>query len=129
MLINQTMESTTSHIKPSVSTPTNTHRPSQTPTSNVQNVKTSSASISQQNVVSEPASDAEIQQAVDKIQSFTDNTAKNLKFSVDEDTGKTVVKVQDSQTLEIIRQFPTEEAISIARTLDKMQGLLFSDKA
>lgn len=129
MLINQTMESTTDHIKPSVSTPTNTHRPSQTLTSNVQDVKTSPASISQQNVVSEPTPDEEIQQAVDKIQNFTDNAAKHLKISIDEDTGKTVVKVQDSQTMEIIRQFPSEEAISIARTLDKMQGLLFSDKA
>ena len=129
MSINQPMESTTNFIKPSVSTPTNAHRPSQTPTSNVQNVKTSSASISQQDVVSESVSDKEIQQAVDKIQNFTDKAVKNLKFSIDEDTGKTIVKVQDSETLEIIRQFPSEEAISIARSLDKVQGLLFNDKA
>ncbi|MDH5551855.1 MAG: flagellar protein FlaG [Nitrosomonas sp.] len=127
MSINQIMESTTNFTKPLASTPTNTHRPSQTATSNVQNVKTLSTSVSQQNIKS--TSDEEIQQAVDKIQNFTDKTTKSLKFSVDEDTGKTVVKVLDSQTMEIIRQFPSEEAISIARTLDKMQGLLFSDKA
>ncbi|HQV89775.1 MAG TPA: flagellar protein FlaG [Nitrosomonas sp.] len=50
-------------------------------------------------------------------------------MSVDQDTGKTVVKVMDIHTDEVIRQIPTEEAISIARTLDKVQGLLLNDKA
>lgn len=130
MSINQIMESTTHFTKPSVSTPSNTQRPQEAPgSSSTQNVKSLPATSTQQNVDSKSASDEEIQQAVDQIQSFTDNVAKNLKFSIDEDTGKTVVKILDSQTQEVIRQFPTEEAISIARSLDKVQGLLFSDKA
>lgn len=126
MSINQIMESTTNFIKPSLSTPTNTQRSQQaTGAPSTQNVK----SLPGTSTVSESVSDENIQQAVDQLQSFTDNVAKNLKFSIDEDTGKTVVKLLDSQTQEVIRQFPTEEAISIARTLDKVQGLLFSDKA
>jgi flagellar protein FlaG len=70
-----------------------------------------------------------VKQAVEQIQEVVNNLAQNLQFSIDEDTGKTVVKILDSQTQEVIRQFPTEEAISIARTLDKVQGLLFNDKA
>ncbi len=42
---------------------------------------------------------------------------------------KIIIKVMDARTDEVIRQFPTEEAIEIARTLDKVQGLLFNDKA
>ena len=74
-------------------------------------------------------SDEQIRQAVQNIQSAGDNLAHNLRFSIDEDTGKTIIKVVDAHTDEIIRQFPTEEAIEIARTLDKVQGLLFNDKA
>jgi|CXWL01.1.fsa_nt_gi flagellar protein FlaG len=74
-------------------------------------------------------SDEQIRQAVQNIQSAVDNLAHNLRFSIDEDTGKTIIKVVDAHTDEIIRQFPTEEAIEIARTLDKVQGLLFNDKA
>jgi len=52
-----------------------------------------------------------------------------LQFSIDEDTGKTIIKVMDVHTEEVIRQIPTEEAVKIARTLDKVQGLLFNGKA
>ncbi len=71
----------------------------------------------------------EVKHAVEQIQEAVNNLAQNLQFSIDEDTGKTVVKILDSQTQEVIRQFPSEEAIAIARTLDKVQGLLFNDKA
>ncbi len=126
MSINQIMESTTNFIKPSVSTPANTQRSQQaTSATSTQNVKPLPATSTD----SEPVTDEKVQQAVDQIQNFTDKVAKNLKFSIDEETGKTVVKLLDTQTQEVIRQFPTEEAISIARTLDKVQGLLFSDKA
>ena len=74
-------------------------------------------------------SDEQIRQAVQNIQGAVDNLAHNLRFSIDEDTGKTIIKVVDAHTDEVIRQFPTEEAIEIARTLDKVQGLLFNDKA
>lgn len=74
-------------------------------------------------------SEMQVQQAVAQIQQFTQALARNLQFSVDEETGKSVVRVIDIQTREIIRQIPSEEAIQIARTLDKVQGLLFNDQA
>lgn len=72
---------------------------------------------------------AHVEQAVEKIQATVNSLAQNLKFSIDEETGKTVIKVMDVQTEEVIRQIPSEEAIKIARTLDKIQGLLLNDKA
>jgi flagellar protein FlaG len=73
--------------------------------------------------------DAHVEHAVEKIQEAVNSLAQNLKFSIDEETGKTVVKVMDVQTEEVIRQIPSQEAITIARTLDKIQGLLLNDKA
>lgn len=71
----------------------------------------------------------QVEAAVNQIQQFTQALAQHLKFSIDEDTGKTVVKIVDVQTQEIIRQIPSEEAIKIAGALGKIQGLLFNDEA
>jgi len=71
----------------------------------------------------------QVNDAVQQIQQFTQTLAQNLKFSIDEDTGKTVVKIVDIQTQEVIRQIPSEEAIKIASALGKIQGLLFNSQA
>jgi flagellar protein FlaG len=52
-----------------------------------------------------------------------------LNFSIDETTEKTVVRVTDASTGELIRQLPSEEALAIARSLDKLQGLLIKQEA
>ncbi|MDP1557323.1 MAG: flagellar protein FlaG [Nitrosomonas sp.] len=88
------------------------------------------AATSPQKIAAESIPDDEqVQQAVDQIKGAINKLTQDLRFSIDEETGKTVVKILDSRTQEVIRQFPTEEALSIARTLDKVQGLLFNDKA
>ncbi|TXI16559.1 MAG: flagellar protein FlaG [Nitrosomonas sp.] len=74
-------------------------------------------------------SEDQLKQAVEKIQGTVNNLARNLQFSIDKDTGQTIIKVMDTHTEEIIRQIPTEEAIEIARTLEKVQGLLFNGQA
>jgi flagellar protein FlaG len=39
------------------------------------------------------------------------------------------VTVVDSSTQQVVRQIPTEDIMKIARNIDRMQGLLFSDRA
>ncbi|HEX9172801.1 MAG TPA: flagellar protein FlaG [Telluria sp.] len=68
-------------------------------------------------------------QAVAKLNEFTSMVAQGLQFSIDEDSGRTLVKVIDTSTQEVLRQFPTKEALSLARAIGKMQGLLIQDKA
>jgi flagellar protein FlaG len=55
--------------------------------------------------------------------------AVSLDFQVDEDTGIHVVKVLDTDTKEVIRQFPSEEILAIAKAFDTVKGLLVRDKA
>jgi flagellar protein FlaG len=52
-----------------------------------------------------------------------------LDFSVDEDSGKTIVRVIDKQTGTLIRQMPSREMLEIAKALDRLQGLLVSNSA
>jgi flagellar protein FlaG len=49
----------------------------------------------------------------------------NIAFSVDQDTGKTVIKVVDSDTKKVIRQIPTEEMLRVASRLKELLGILF----
>jgi len=55
--------------------------------------------------------------------------ANNLEFSVDRDTERVVVKVVDKETHEVVKQFPSEEALAISKALDKLQGLMVKQTA
>jgi len=71
----------------------------------------------------------ELRAAVDAFNRFVPLAAHNLTFSIDDDSGKVVVKVIDSDTQDVIRQIPSEEALALSRSLDQIKGALFSRKA
>ena len=50
--------------------------------------------------------------------------ATNLRFHVDEDTGKTIVSVVDPASGEVLRQIPNEEALAMAKAIGREQGAL-----
>lgn len=70
-----------------------------------------------------------LNQSVETMNKLMKSLNNSLRFSVDEDTGKTVVKVVDSTTQEVIKQFPSEEAIELTKALDKLTGLLLEQQA
>lgn len=47
----------------------------------------------------------------------------NLSFSIDESTGKTVVRVVRESTGEVVRQFPSDEVLAIAASLQRGESL------
>ncbi len=71
----------------------------------------------------------QVQQVAQQLQRVAEPVARNLQFTVDGDTGKTVIRVVDSDTNEVIRQIPGEEILAIARAVDRLQGLLLKGKA
>ena len=75
------------------------------------------------------ASREQLEKAVKSVNDFVNSVNNSLQFSVDDDTGKTIVKVIDSATKEIIKQFPSEEMLAIAKALDGIKGLLIHQKA
>ncbi|RLK51021.1 flagellar protein FlaG [Alkalispirillum mobile] len=70
-----------------------------------------------------------VSDAVDRINEFVQVVQRDLEFSIDEDTGRTVVKVFDSKNEELIRQFPPEEILAIAEQLEELRGLLVREQA
>ncbi len=76
-----------------------------------------------------PVDRQQLERALENIRRVVEPVAHNLQFTVDEDTGRTVVKVMDGATDQVIRQIPSEEILSIAKALDKLSGLLLEQKA
>lgn len=70
-----------------------------------------------------------LQKGVNDINKFVQTFNKDINFSVDEDTGRLVVKVVDKETKEVIKQIPSEEALRLADSLEKLQGLLIRQQA
>lgn len=70
-----------------------------------------------------------LQGAVDAINDFLKPISSSIEFSIDEDSGKTIVKLMDKETNTVLRQYPTKEALAIAKDIDKLQGLLMNTEA
>jgi len=70
-----------------------------------------------------------LRQAVESINRQLTESTKNVRFSIDEDSGGVIVRVMDSETDQVIRQIPSEEAISISQSIERALGLLLHQKA
>lgn len=81
------------------------------------------------NAVDTKVDNAQVKDAVNKVNEMVGGLARGLEFSVDDETNIRVVKVVDTESKEVIRQIPSEEILHIAEALDKLQGLLLRDKA
>lgn len=72
----------------------------------------------------------QLQKAIDSINISMKKINADLKFSVDQDSHRVVVKVVESKTGDVIKQFPSEETLSIAKAIDRFQqGVLLQQKA
>jgi flagellar protein FlaG len=64
---------------------------------------------------------AQLQDALGTMHDFVQNVKRELQFSVDQDLGRTVVKVVDTESGDLIRQIPEELFLELARKV-KEQG-------
>ena len=69
-----------------------------------------------------------LDKALQQINENEQVVRREIKFNIDEDSGKTVIKITDLATNEVIRQIPNEEALVFARKLSEGADLkLFSE--
>lgn len=75
---------------------------------------------------------AEVRQAVSDLNSYVQVLERDIVFSVDADSGKSIIRVVDAETGEVIRQIPPEEVVAVSRALansfQEITGLLLNDK-
>jgi flagellar protein FlaG len=71
----------------------------------------------------------QVTQAVSQLNKSSQAKSQGLEFSIDQDSKRTVVKVIDQTTKEVLRQIPSPEALEIAKSLDSTKGLLIKQTA
>jgi flagellar protein FlaG len=89
-----------------------------------------SATVAAARGVVDPAASAgdDIGRAVDRINAFF-SASQGIEFAIDDDSKRVVVKVIDRETREVLRQMPSQEALEIAKALDRTQGMLIKLEA
>jgi flagellar protein FlaG len=70
-----------------------------------------------------------VAQAVQQIQSYLSDTQRALQIQVDSGSGRTIVRVVNPTTHELIRQIPSEEVLALARASGNQGGRIISDQA
>jgi flagellar protein FlaG len=89
---------------------------------------TETDTVAPQQASKEPSRD-QLNQAVSELNQSSQMKTQGLEFSIDEDSQRTVVKVIDQETKEVLRQIPTKEALELSKTFDSAKGSLISQSA
>ena len=66
---------------------------------------------------SQEVSQEKAKEVVEQLNKHAQAVNRDLFFSVDEDSGKTVIKVVNADTAELVRQIPSEEVLRLSETI------------
>ena len=65
---------------------------------------------------------AEVSQTARQIREVTQNLRRDLSFDVDEESGRVIIQVYDSETRELIRTIPPDEARAMIPGIEDLAG-------
>lgn len=93
------------------------------------NLNQASDNLNQTNDKQISMSTKEVEEVVESFQEMSETIQTKLSFSVDEENNEIVVKIFDKESEELIRQFPSEEMLSLQNKMTDLAGFLFDTKA
>jgi flagellar protein FlaG len=59
-----------------------------------------------------------------QLEHYLRSVGRSVQFSIDEESGETVVSIRDAETGEMIRQIPSAEALRLAQSLGSQSSSL-----
>jgi flagellar protein FlaG len=59
-----------------------------------------------------------VEKAIEQIRSYLKDSQRQLDFQYDESSGRTIIKVINPASGEVIRQIPSEEVLKLAEIID-----------
>lgn len=78
----------------------------------------------------QPADARALASAIESANAYIQSQqASSIQFALDRDSGRTIVKMVDVETQEVLRQIPSEEMLAISHAIDRMRGLVIDEKA
>ena len=74
-------------------------------------------------------SNQQLEQAAENLNQHVQNLQRDLHFSINDDTGETVIRVVDSASQKTIRTIPSDEFLSMTQQLNQSVGMLLNAQA
>lgn len=71
----------------------------------------------------------QIEETVESLNQAMRFLERGINFAIDENSERTVIKVFDKETNDLIKQIPSEDLLKVIEHMNKMQNLLFETKA
>ena len=68
----------------------------------------------------------QLQEAVVELNKQMQHTGVSLGFSIDESIGRSIVKVVNKESGELVRQIPSEEVVRVAHSIESLKGILYN---
>ena len=87
------------------------------------------AEVSNTDATPGEADPAELKQRVDALNEAMRVHASSIEFSIDDDSGRTIVRVVDTETDTVLRQYPSKELLAISKQIDRFQGMFVKTQA
>lgn len=66
----------------------------------------------------------QLEKVAQQLQEFMGEMSRSLQFQVDEDSGRDVIKILDKSSGDVIKQYPSEEVLSLVSKLSESAGIL-----
>lgn len=70
----------------------------------------------------------QLENVAKQLQEFIGTMNRGLEFTVDEDSGRDVIKVIDKNSGDVIKQYPSEEVLSLVAKLSEATGTFVDSK-
>ena len=96
----------------------------QADTLNQQRLQQNQYEKNNQEVAAQPLEREQLEKMAQQLQDFMGEMNRSLQFKVDEDSGRDVIKVLDKDSGEVIKQYPSEEVLSLVSKLSESAGIL-----
>ena len=74
-------------------------------------------------------SNQQLEEAAENLNQHVQNLQRDLHFSIDKETGDTVIRVVDSESQKTIRTIPSDEFLSLTEQLNQSVGILLNAQA
>ena len=66
----------------------------------------------------------QLEKVAQQLQDFMSKMNRSRQFQVDEDSGRDVIKILDKTSGDVIKQYPSEEVLSLVSKLSESAGIL-----
>jgi len=83
----------------------------------------------EQNDTNQPLTAKQLEKVAQQLQDFVGDLNRNIEFSVDKDSGRDVIKVIDKDSGDLLKQYPSEEVLTLVSKLSDMVGGFVDAKA